>query len=114
MSAVYQQYKGLGLEVLFAAVVDNANVAGFMAKYRLPFQVGVGNGEKGRAFFEFPMVKPAYVPWLAFIDRNGIIRSQFSGNDSIFKEGTQGLIRQIEQLLKEKPAPPAKSAPKKK
>jgi hypothetical protein len=119
MSAVYKQYNAMGFEVLFAAVNENPEVANFAAKYRLPFPVGVANGEKGRGFFEFPMVRPAYVPWLAFIDRAGVIRSQFSGMDSIFKEGAQGIIREIEPLLKEKAAAvpkkaaPPKAAPKK-
>jgi hypothetical protein len=111
MSAVYKQYNAMGFEALFAAVNDNPEIANFSAKYRLPFPLGTGNGEQGRAFFEFPMVKPAYVPWLAFIDRAGMIRSQFSGNDLIFKQGAQGIIREIEPLLKEKAAAAPKKAP---
>jgi hypothetical protein len=118
MSAIYKQYNPMGFEALFAAVNENPEVANFAAKYRLPFPIGVGSGEKGREFFEFPMVRPAYVPWLAFIDRNGVIRSQFSGTDSIFKEGIPGIAKQIEPLLAEKApaakkAAPPKSTPKK-
>ncbi len=61
-------------------------------------------------------MRPAYVPWLVFIDKKGMIRSQFTGVDAIFNQGQAGLAREVERLLVEPgPAPaPKKAAPVKK
>jgi len=48
------------------------------------------------------------MPILAFIDRQGIIRAQYEGDDKFFSEDRQekNLIDKIEELLK--PAAPPK------
>jgi hypothetical protein len=46
-----------------------------------------------------------------FIDKKGVIRSQFSGVDAIFNMGQAGLAREVDKLLAEPgPAPAAKKA----
>jgi hypothetical protein len=56
------------------------------------------------------------VPQLVFIDRKGVIRAQYAGNDPFFKDEERNVRAQIEGLLKEGAAPagsrkPAKSKP---
>ncbi|MBL8174860.1 MAG: TlpA family protein disulfide reductase [Bryobacterales bacterium] len=117
MGAFYRQYKAKGFEALFAAVDPNPPVAAFVQRYQLPFPVGMALDAKAREYMMHTMVRPAYVPWLVFIDKKGVIRAQFTGVDAIFNQGTAGLAREVDKLLAEPggPAAPAKkSTPKKK
>jgi hypothetical protein len=55
------------------------------------------------------------MPILAFIDRQGIIRAQYEGDDKFFSEDQQpkNLTDKIEELLKEGTAGAKKSVPRK-
>lgn len=111
MGAFYRQYKAKGFEALFAAVNDNANVPMFVQQYQIPFPVGTAPDGKAREYMQHTLVRPAYVPWLVFIDKKGTIRAQFTGVDAIFNQGQAGLAREVERLLVEPgPSPAAKKA----
>ena len=116
MGAFYRQYKTKGFEALFAAVNDNANVPLFVQQYQVPFPVGTAQDGKAREYMQHSLVRPAYVPWLVFIDKKGVIRAQFTGDDAIFNQGVAGLQRVVDPLLAEKDSgsSPKKAAPKKK
>lgn len=108
MGAFYRQYKAKGFEALFAAVNDNANVPAFAQQYHVPFPIGTAPDGKAREYMQHTLVKPAYVPWLVFIDKKGVIRAQFTGVDAIFNQGIAGLQRVVDPLLAEKVAAPKK------
>src|SRR5258708_23027289 len=110
MSDIYPQFKAAGLEILFAAVNTNPDVQGFVQRFGVPFPVGVGENDKAREFMQFTMVSMAYVPWLVVVDRKGMIRAQFTGNDAFFNGGQEAVKRVIAPLLAEKAeAPPRKT-----
>lgn len=119
MGAVYRQYKAKGLEVLFAAVNPSPDVPGFVQRFQVPFPMGVGDERKARDFMQFSAVRLAYVPWLVFLDRKGVIRAQYSGSDTTFFNGGEEAVRKaIDPLLAEGAAAAprkaaAKAAPKK-
>ena len=56
-----------------------------------------------------------HMPILAFIDRQGVIRAQYEGDDKFFAEDQQvkNLTDKIEELLKEGTAGAKKSVTKK-
>src|SRR5262249_12652277 len=113
MGEVYRNYHVKGLEVLFAAVNLSPNVPEFINRFNVPFRVGTADDAKARLFFEFTMTMPSYVPWLMFIDKTSVIRAQFTGSDSIFNQGVDGITRVIDPLLVEKvQATPPKAATK--
>lgn len=114
MGQVYRQYKAKGLEVVFAAINPNPNIPAFVDRYKVPFPVAMGDGEKANLFMQNSVVKPTFVPWLVFIDRAGTIRAQYSGKDAIFNGGTEAIVKAIEPLLGGAPAAGAKKAPAKK
>lgn len=89
---------------------SNPNVPEFIQRYQVPFPVGVGDDQKARDFMQFTMVAPAFVPWLVFIDRQGIIRAQFTGNDPFFNGGVPAVKSEVDKLLLEKAPPAAKKA----
>ncbi len=116
MGAYYRQNKAKGFEALFAAVNENPNVPAFIQQYQVPFPVGTAPDGKAREYMQHTLVRPAYVPWLVFIDKKGVIRAQYTGTDAIFNQGVAGIQREVDRLLAEKdtPAPAKKAAPKKK
>ncbi|HUQ91773.1 MAG TPA: hypothetical protein VM120_08830 [Bryobacteraceae bacterium] len=111
MSAIHKQYSSRGFEAVFAAVNLNPEVKWFIDRFEVPFPVGTGDADKARLYMEFTMTSPTPVPWLVFLDRQGTIRYQFTGNDPLFNGGEPPVRAIVEKLLAEKP--PA-AAPKKK
>jgi hypothetical protein len=74
--------------------------------------VGRYDGQKA---VEYMQVKPGmtpYVPLTTFIDRRGMIRAQFLGNDPFFTKQAENIRSLARQLLAEKP--PSRPVQKKK
>ncbi len=115
-SAVVEQvYKDLGprgFQPLAVAFNENAGllVPEFVRQFGLTFPVGVGNRDEVIAYLQYPLVKPLYVPQGLLVDRKGVIRAQYSGEDDFFKDFDKNLRAQVEALLKE-PAGAARRAP---
>ncbi len=91
-----------GLQVLEAAVDDDAkeHVTDFAAKFKTNFPVGWSDGPDA-----FPVLRPdptklVMMPQCVLVDRRGIIRAQFSGEDSLFEgDAHQKLTALIEKYL---------------
>ncbi len=94
---------------------DKADVAGFMKQYNTPFPVGTAAGLGALEYMQWPPSQRPLVPLMAFIDRTGVIRAQYTGYDSeFFGDNLDKNIRaEAEKLLKEGGAggkAPAKAA----
>ncbi len=113
MGAVYRQYKAKGLEILFAAFNLNPDVPGFVKRFGVPFPVGMVDEVKARDYMQHSFIRQAYVPWLVFLDKKGVIRAQYTGSDAIFNGGEEAIRRDVDPLLAEKAATPAPAAKKK-
>jgi peroxiredoxin len=112
-------YGPRGLQVLASAIEDIAriNLPAFIRQFNPPFPVGFDNQTVVINYLEHPPMLIPHMPILAFIDRQGIIRAQYEGDDKFLAEDQQekNLIAKIEELLKEG-APGARkrvAAPKK-
>lgn len=92
-----------GFSVVEAAVNDNADVPGFIRTYNPPFPVGTTGGLGALEYMQWPAGQRPLVPLMAFVDRAGMIRAQYSGLDStFFNEDMDKHIREeVEKLLKE-------------
>ena len=103
-------YGPRGLQVLASAIEDVArtNLPAFIRQFNPPFPVGFDNQTVAINWLEHPPMLIPHMPILAFIDRQGIIRAQYEGDDKFFSEDRQekNLIDKIEELLK--PAAPPK------
>jgi peroxiredoxin len=103
-----QEFGPRGLQVLASAIDAPTAVPAFIQQFRPPFPVGFNTTEEAMGFMQHvPMMTP-YMPMIAFIDKDGVIRAQFEGNDPFLSEGVQerNLRDKIEELLK--PAMPGK------
>ena len=99
--------------MLAGAVNEDANVPDFIQQFKPAFPVGTANAQAALQYMQWPQDKRPLVPFLAFIDRKGMIRAQFSGYDGEFfgAQEEKNLRDQIEKLLAEPAA--AKGKPKK-
>jgi thiol-disulfide isomerase/thioredoxin len=110
-------YGPRGLQVLASAIEDIArvNLPAFIRQFNPPFPVGFDNQTVVINYLEHPPMLIPHMPILAFIDRQGVIRAQYEGDDKFFSEDRQekNLSDKIEELLKEG-APGAKKSVAKK
>ncbi len=87
-------------------------VPDFIKKTGVTFPVGADTTESVYAYLDRSTTLRTYVPIMVFIDRKGIIRSQYLGDDEGFLANPEKRIRNsIEPLLKE-PARGAAPAPR--
>ena len=89
--------------MLAGAVNDNPDIPGFMQKFAPSFPVGPANGPAVLQYMQWPAGQRPLVPFMAFIDRKGTIRAQFSGADGEFfgPQEEQNIREQVERLLTE-------------
>jgi hypothetical protein len=98
------------LQIIGAAFNENAAqlVPPFIAQFHPTFPIGFVGREQVRDYIQHPPSKPSYVPELIFIDRNRVIRGQYSGADDFFKDQDKNTRTLLDTLLKEKQPASAK------
>ena len=96
------ELKPKGFEVLEGAVNPEANIPQFIQQFRPAFPVGTANEMGALEFMQIsPMIR-TFVPYIAFIDRKGIIRAQLTGSD-LSDETQERILREHAlKLLNEK------------
>jgi thiol-disulfide isomerase/thioredoxin len=105
---LYKELGPKGFQPVDIAFNENAPqlVPDFVRQLGLTFPVGTASRDQVLSFLQLSLVQPFSVPQIAIIDRKGMIRAQFVGDD------LANLRPQVESLLKE-PAGAAKRAPSK-
>jgi hypothetical protein len=75
---------------------DNPNIPDFMQRYNPGFPVGEADKLGAFQYMQLDLgQRPPFVPYMVFIDRQGMIRAQYVGTDKILDEN------QSEKLLRE-------------
>jgi hypothetical protein len=99
--------------VVAGTINDNPNIPDFIKRFNPSFPVGEANHLGAYEYMQMSLTERVYVPYMVFIDRKGIIRSQYTGTDKIMDEALSGALLREEALkyLNESAAP-AKSKPK--
>jgi thiol-disulfide isomerase/thioredoxin len=104
LSRLQQEYGPKGFQVLSAAIEDTAgrDVPLFIRQFRPAFPVGFAHRLSVGQYLQHPPSARMMMPQLVFVDRNGMIREQHSGDAPYFGEGVQekNLRNTIETLLK--------------
>jgi len=110
-------YGPRGLQVVASAIDDDAaaKVPAFVKQFNPPFPVGFNNPLVAIDYLEHPHMLTPHMPILAFLDRQGVIRAQYEGDDAFLAEGVRekNLRAKIEELLAQA-APSAKKSVAKK
>jgi len=103
LSGIEKDLGPKGFAVIEAAINENADVPGFIRTYQPPFPVGTAGGLSALEYMQWPLQQRSLVPLLAFIDRSGMIRAQYTGVDSSFFDDDMDkhIREEVEKLLKE-------------
>ena len=106
LSGLQREYGPRGLQVMAGAFNEMAHmlVPDFIKEFKPSFPVGYTDRIPVHAYLDHPETMQMYVPILVFIDRKGMIRYQYTGDDPFFQNQEKNVREIIEQLLKE-PAP---------
>ena len=117
MEKVQRQYGPRGLQTLAVAFNPMAImlVQEFINKTGATFPVGYGERDPVFAFLQRSTTLRTFVPIMVLIDRNGMIRGQYMGDDAIFTldPATKEMLQvraAIDRLLKEPPGSAKKTA----
>ncbi|MBL8295246.1 MAG: TlpA family protein disulfide reductase [Bryobacterales bacterium] len=109
LQKMQQEYGPKGFQALGVAINDMAHmlVPDYIRNYGLTYPLGYTHRDKAHEFLQHPTMLIMYVPQLVFIDKKGIIRSQYPGGDKFYQDEERNMRTQIEALLKEAGAAPA-------
>jgi peroxiredoxin len=114
MNKLQQDYGARGLQVVAAAGDDNARftLGPFIQRYRPTFPVGYMDKASIIRIADVPKDARPVAPIVLFIDRLGLVRFQYYGNDPFMKEPDKnfraiatGLINSSERRVVPAPAP---------
>ncbi|MEZ5402824.1 MAG: TlpA disulfide reductase family protein [Bryobacteraceae bacterium] len=104
LQQMQSEYGDKGFQALGVATNEMAHmlVPDYKKNYGVHFPVAWCTREESHAFLQHPAMLIMYVPQLVFIDRKGVIRAQFAGNDKFFTDEERNMRHQIETMLAEK------------
>lgn len=87
----------------------------FIVRYNPAFPVGFTKRDPMYAWMQLSMLKKVYVPIVAFVDKTGMFREQYSGADSFFQNPNASTRAALDRLIKfgAAPASARKASPKK-
>ena len=110
LQRMQQEYGPRGFQALGVATNDMAHmlVPDYVKQFGLTYPVGFAPRDKAHEFLQIPLMLIMYVPQLVFIDREGVIRAQYGGQDKFFTNEEANMRSQIEALLSDGKRPAAK------
>jgi peroxiredoxin len=89
LDGIYKDLAPKGFEVVEAAVNQNPDIPSFVSQFQAPFPVGTASVQQALDYIQWPKDKRPLVPFVVFIDRKGVIRSQYTGVDEAFFDAQQ-------------------------
>jgi peroxiredoxin len=103
MNNLYRELGPKGFQPLGVAFnpMSGLFVADYVRELKLDFPVGVAEREPVLNFLQHSPLERMLVPQIVFIDRNGVIRAQYSADHDFFKDEEKNMRAQVEALLKE-------------
>jgi peroxiredoxin len=115
LARLHPEFAPRNVQFLASATEDMAASAlpAFVRQYAPPFPVGYNSNLESVSFLQHSAMLMLYMPCLAFIDPDGMIRAQYEGKDALLEETLveKNIRAKIEDML---PKTAAKKAPAKK
>jgi peroxiredoxin len=109
LTKVQEEYKAKGVQVL-GAVFDSgaaSRAVEFHQKFAPNFPVGYSESRAVLDFLGLPPDDPYFVPILVFIDKRGMIHSQYIGDEEFLGHQEKNIRLELDKMLV-----PAHAAPK--
>ena len=104
LTAIARAYGPRGVQVLECAFNEQAaqTLPEFIKQFQPPFPVGYAFRAGVLSFLKYSILdtRPVYVPHMVFIDRRGIIRADYAGEDHFFQKPDANIRGELEKLLK--------------
>ena len=111
LKGIAHDYASRGVVFLECAFNDGAraSLAEFQQRFAPPFPVGWATRAAVMSYLQYTIVdpRPLYVPHMVFLDRAGVIRSDYPGEDLFFRDPNANIRAELDQMLH---APPGHSA----
>lgn len=104
LNPLYSQWKSRGLEILGFALNPEATAGlpEFKQKFNVQFPLGLATRSEMTRFAEISVMARFYVPYMMFVDRNGVIREEHPGGDKPFYDKQEANLKaSLDRLLSE-------------
>jgi len=105
LNGIQKDYAVRGVDVVESAIetMSALHIPDFVAKLKTTFPVGYNELTYAAKFLGYPENDPMLMPQIVFIDRTGVIRAQFAGDDPrLLKDVQDKTLRDtLDQTLKE-------------
>jgi thiol-disulfide isomerase/thioredoxin len=114
LNQIQKDYADKGVQVIASAIepMSSLHIPAFQKQFQLQFPVGYNDQNYVQKFLGRGDNDPMFMPQLAFVDRGGVIRAQYAGDDAALSRDIQdkSLREALDRTLKEG-APPKQSVP---
>ena len=102
LTTIQKEYAARGVQMLGAVFDKGAEqrVVEFHKGLGLNFPVGVSDTRTVLEYLQFPLEDPYFVPILVFIDKRGMIRSQYIGDETFLSHQEVNIRAEIDKFLK--------------
>jgi hypothetical protein len=116
LSAIQTDFGTRGVQILETIINQNGAqlLPAFIQQFRPNFPTGYAEFNAVLEYLQLSMMTPGYVPKMVFIDRKGVIQSQYEGQNPFFTDPDQdkNIRAELEKMLTAS-APAGKAAKKK-
>jgi thiol-disulfide isomerase/thioredoxin len=104
LAQVQRDYADKGVQILGAAFDQNAamQVQRFNQVFGVNFPCGYSNLKAVMDFLQ--IAEPPFVPDLVFIDKAGVVRSQYVGDEKFLAHQEVNIRAELDKMLKARPA----------
>ncbi|MBM3767063.1 MAG: TlpA family protein disulfide reductase [Acidobacteria bacterium] len=115
LNKLHRELGPQGFQPVAVAINNMANmfVNDFVKQFNITYPVGFSPREPVLSFLQHDVMMSLMMPQLVIIDRKGVVRYQYAGNDRFFENEEKNLREILIPLIKTGAAAPAKPAAKK-
>lgn len=104
LKAIAHDYAARGVAILECAFNDGArtDLPEFQQRFDPSFPVGWNTRAAVMSYLQYNIVdpRPLYVPHMVFIDRAGVIRSDYPGEDLFFRDPNTNIRAELDKMLR--------------
>jgi len=102
LAEMQPEYAAKGVQMLGAAFDQGAEqrIKEFISVLKLNFPVGLSPAASALEFVQHPVNDPYFVPILVFIDKTGMVRSQYIGDEKFLNHQEDNIRSEIDWVLR--------------